>query len=299
MKNKVYKVITDKFIESLERGVIPWEKPWSTAGVLPSNGLTGRQYSGVNILLLGMMPYSQPYWLTFNQAKKAGGNVKKGESSTPVTFWKMLYKDKKTGEKLSRGKAKKWLKNADKRGRVKTIPLLRYYNVFNIEQCENLDEDKIKRAPVKTYDFEPVEKAAEIWDNYPGRPELKTGGGAAYYTPSLDTIQMPENEHFKSPELYYKTLFHESIHSTGAKHRLNRELNGNMRTKSYSKEELTAEIGAAFLNNAAGILEPVFENSEAYIKNWLQALKDEDNQAMIVGAAARAEKAANHILNID
>lgn len=299
-QNKVYKIITDRFIESLERGHVPWDKPWSGGGQLPANGLSGREYSGVNTLLLGMMPYNQPYWLTYKQAQKAGGNVKKGESSTPVIYWQMLYKDRKTGDNLSKSKAKKWSNDPAKKGRVQTIPLLRYYNVFNVDQCENLNPDKIERADVKKYDWEPIAAAGKIWEQYPARPDLQHGGGASYYQPGTDLIQLPEQPQFKSAELYYKTLFHEMIHSTGHKSRLNRDLKPvNMDKSSYSKEELTAEIGAAFLNNAAGILEPTFKNSEAYIKNWLQALKKEDNEKMIVHAAARAQKAADHILNKD
>lgn len=298
MKNSVYKLIQDRFIDRLEDGQIPWAKPWSATGVMPTNGLTGRTYSGVNVLLLGMMPYTQPYWLTFNQAKKAGGNVISGESSTPVTFWNMFYKDSKTGETLTKKEAKKLKRDADKAGRVETIPCLKYYNVFNIEQCENLDESKIQQVEPETHEWEPIEQAAEIWKNMPDRPDLIHGGGHAYYAPADDIIQLPEQEQFTTAEGYYKTLFHEAVHSTGADHRIGRKLTTvNMDKKSYSKEELTAEIGASFLTHAAGIFEPMFENSVAYVNGWLDALRHEDNEKMIIHAAARAQKAADFILD--
>lgn len=299
MKNKVYKIITDRFIDALEKGEIPWEKPWNSAGMMPANGSTGRQYSGVNTLLLGMMPYEQPYWLTFNQAKKAGGNVIKGEKSTPVIFWKINSYDKETGDKLSDKKARKWKKDPAKKSRVKTVPILRYYNVFNVEQCENLDPDSIERVELKSHEWSPMQQAEKIVQGMPNAPKIENnGGGRAFYRPSSDEIQMPARERFDCPAKYYSVLFHEMAHSTGHSSRLDRDLStGMMDKKSYSKEELIAEITSAFLNNEAGILEKEFDNSAAYIAGWLKVFRNEDNENLIVNAAANAQHAADYILN--
>lgn len=293
--NKVYKIIQDRFIESLEAGEIPWNRPWSKAGQMPANAFTGRRYSGVNSLLLGMLRYEQPYWLTFNQAKKAGGNVKKGEKSTPVIYWKLMHFDKQSDKKLTKAEA-----NKRPASQVKTVPLLRYYNVFNIDQCENLDPEKIHREELKTFEFNEIERAQSIADNMPNAPEIDhNGGGRATYSPLKDKIQLPKRERFSTPGGYYAILFHEMIHSTGHESRLNRDLSaGVMDKKSYSKEELIAEIGATFLSADAGILEQErFDNSAAYVNGWLRVFKREDNQTLIVHAAAAAQKAADYILD--
>lgn len=295
-KKTVYGIITERFIEALERGRIPWAKPWSTSGLMPANGLSGRRYSGVNTLILGMMPYEQPYWLTYNQAKKAGGNVKKGEKSTPVVYWMFLYFDKESGKKLSK-------KEGEKRARedVRIVPYPRYYNVFNIDQCENLDEAKIQRAEVKTHEWDADGAAEKIVAGMPDAPKIDhNGGGRAFYRPATDHISMPERERFKSAAGYYSTLFHEMAHSTGHSSRLNRDLtSGAMCKKSYSREELIAEISSAFLNAEAGYLDQEFDNSAAYVNGWLSVFRNEDNERLIITAAAQAQKAADYILNRD
>lgn len=298
MNNKVYQIVTDKFIEALETGVIPWQKPWKEIGGIPANAVSGRRYHGVNPFLLllvsQMKGYTQPYWLTYNQAKNAGGNVKKGEKSAPIVYWNLTYYDKETGDKLSKKEGQS--RPADE---VKTVPYLRYFNVFNIEQCEDLDEDKINRIEIELNDIPPIDAAEAIVRNMPNAPKIEhNGGNRAYYHPRKDEIQLPERGRFNSPEEYYGTKFHEMIHSTGHKSRLDRELQpSKMNKESYSKEELIAELGRSFLNAEAGILEDQFDNSAAYIENWLQVFKDEDNARLIVNAAANAQKAADYILN--
>lgn len=296
--NKVNQIITDRFIKALEEGTIPWEKPWTSNGLFPRNAITNKTYSGVNIMLLAMMPYENPFWLTYKQATKLGGSVKEGEKSTPVTFWKVMYFNRENDEKMDKSKALKWLKDASKKHKVRTVPILRYYNVFNIEQTEDIDPEKLPELPdFESYEHEPHEGAQAIIDAYLERENIPVKDDAiAAYAPHSDSLRMPTMDSFKEVPKYYGTFFHELIHSTGHKTRLNRDLTGNMRTESYSKEELTAEIGASFLNHQVGFLDNTIENSKAYIKSWLNRLRGDDGATYIIHAGARAEKAVEFIL---
>jgi antirestriction protein ArdC len=275
-KKTVYDIVTEKIIEQLEQGIIPWQQPWVTTS--PRNLVSGRAYRGINPILLQMRGFSSPYWVSYKQCTQLGGQVKKGEKATPVVFWTTLdkkEKDAKTGQEKN-----------------KKMFILRYYSVFNIEQCEGL-----KTPDMKVIDFVPVERAEEIVTNYPGKPEIKAAADA-HYVPSTDVLGMPKRETFKSVEMYYSVLFHELVHSTGAKHRLDRGFEATARfgSESYSKEELVAEFGAAFLCAEAGISnEQTSTNSAAYIQNWLKKLKQDSR--LVVMAAAQAQKASDYILD--
>lgn len=274
--DKVKEVVVAKLLEAMESGTIPWRKPWKNSGFAPQN-IAGRKYRGLNWFILGLMPYALPVYLTFNQAKKMGGTVKKGEKGIPVVFWKMLVKEE-DGEK-------------------KTIPMLRYYTVFNISQCEGVALPKrYQVAPVQT--FNPIEKAEAIWASYPNQPTVKHGGDRACYIPKLDEINMPTKEQFMSSEEYYSTLFHEGTHATGHKSRVGRkeiEQVGIFGSMDYSLEELVAEMGSAMLCAEAGIDQPVLENQAAYLKSWYSKLSSDPG--MLITAAARAQKATDYILN--
>jgi antirestriction protein ArdC len=268
----VYEVITARILESLEAGTVPWRKPWRTE--TPKNLISGRDYRGVNVLLLQSTGFASPYWLTFNQARARGGSVKKSERGCPVIFWKV------TDEKTARGK------------REKTF-LLRYYTVFNATQTEGIEIP----APSSCKPFDPMAKCEEVVAAYKGGPAIEYLGGQACYVPALDRIRMPQREHFDSPTAYYATLFHELTHSTGAVHRLNRKgVVDPIRFGShgYALEELVAECGAAFLAAHAGIGSDVVPTSAAYIASWIKQLRNEPR--WIVDAAAQASKAADLIL---
>lgn len=282
MNNKVYDIITERIIAILQKGTVPWHKPWVAGGAmaLPKNLQSGKPYRGVNIFLLHSMEFSSPYWLTFNQALERGGNVRKGEKSTPVVFWKWLEPDEASPDK-------------------KKVPMLRYYSVFNVEQCDGIEYPK---PEAKTFEFTPVESAEKIVESMPQRPEITYGGSSAAYSPTLDIVRMPNREQFEKPEEFYDTLFHELTHATGHESRLNRsgvaDKNEHNRfgTDPYAKEELVAEMGAAFLCANAGIVERTLDNSAAYISNWLERLKNDTK--LVVHAAAQAQKAADFILNV-
>jgi len=274
MSNKVYKIITDKIIGRLKEGNISWKKGWIGQKI---NYVSRNSYSGVNLLLL-----EKPgEYLTFNQAKKLGGHVKKGSKSEMVIYYKML---------------KKTVEEKNERGVVeeveKKIPFLRYYRVFHIDDVEGVE------SKLETTTHDPIESAENIIKNFKDKPkiEIKTSD-RAFYQPRTDKVVVPKMEQFKDLNKYYAAIFHELIHSTGHNSRLNRFTNDDQfifSSKSYSKEELVAEIGSAMLCNIAGIeTDETLDNSAAYIKGWVEKL--ENNHRLIVRASSRAQKAVDLI----
>ncbi len=250
IKRNVYAEVTAKIISQLEAGTIPWRKPWNAA---PASYISKRPYRGVNVWLLDS-DYRFPLWLTFQQAKKLGGYVKKGERGTQIIFWNWMEKesvDADTGEE-----------------KVKKFAILKCYTVFNVGQCEGID--------VEIATIEPIASAEEIIANYENPPALKIGGDRATYNPKLDVIHIPAMETFESPAAYYSTLFHEHIHSTGHSSRLDRQCMMDIQFGSdeYSEEELIAEMGAAFLcsMSCTELIAKTIESSASYIDHWRSRL---------------------------
>jgi antirestriction protein ArdC len=275
----IYEEITNRIISQLENGTIPWHKPW--AGIMSGayNRVSKRPYSLLNQLLLK----HDGEYATYKQWKDLGGTVKSGEKSEIVVFWKILEK-----EEIKNGNAEK-----------KSIPLLKYINVFHVSQVDGVEPKELK-----SIEHEPIEEAESIKNEYMNRENIKIKEiitDNAFYSPSNDYIQVPCKEQYKDIAEFYSTLFHEMVHSTGHRDRLKR-LDCSVKfagfgSEEYSKEELIAEIGSAFLMNHVGIDTPkTFKNSAAYIQNWLQVLKD-DNR-FIVSASSKAEKAMKYILGI-
>lgn len=285
MAVNVYQMVTDRIIEELQKGIVPWKKPWG--GV--SNGAvsyeTGKPYSLLNQLLLGV----PGEYLTFNQCKKLGGNVKKGAKSKFVVFYTMV--ENKHVEVV----------HDDGSVAYATYPMLRYYNVFHIDDCEGI-QSKIKSVESKS--FNPIEEAENVINGYLDREKkLKlriVKSNSAYYSPTFDEVILPLKEQFVSESEFYSTAFHELTHSTMPAYRCDRKQEDKVAafgTEEYSREELVAEIGSAMLCNHCGIdVNETFKNSVAYIQSWMKKLKN-DNK-MIVWAASRAEKSTNYILNI-
>jgi antirestriction protein ArdC len=275
MKNEIYDRITDRITALLTQGTVPWHKPWKARTGLPRNCVSQKPYRGINVFLLLAMSYESPLWLTFRQATQLGGSVRKGEKACPVVFWKQLkIEDKKSGE-------------------TERIPLLRYYHVFNAAQCEGLSTSP---APVETTTGG-KSKPDEIAAKMPQPPTVKHGMTLAYYSPREDCVGLPARERFTTEEGYYATLFHELVHSTGHDKRLKRSTlaeSSGYGTNPYCREELIAEMGAAFLCGQAEIAERTIENSAAYIRGWLTQLKND--KTLIVQAAAQAQKAVDFIL---
>jgi antirestriction protein ArdC len=275
MSEKIYEMVTDKIIEKLEQGTVPWQKPWVSGG-LPKSLVSGKTYRGVNVFLLAIQDYSSPYWLTLKQANDRGGKVRKGEKSTPVIFWNWINKEDKD--------------NPDK---VKKIPFLKYYRVFNVEQCDGLNfpQEEVARP------LNRITECEKVVSDMPKAPRLTHGGNHAYYRPSEDVVNMPASDGFVSDEEYYSTLFHELTHSTGHESRVGREGIKDVQpfgTVDYGKEELVAEMGAAFLCGITGINNKTVDNSAAYINSWLKKIRQD--KKIIVQAAAAAQKASDFIL---
>lgn len=279
-KANVYDMVTNRIIAELEKGKIPWEKPWTGVRSGAYNRITKRPYSLLNQMLL----QHRGEYATFKQWQDLGGHVRKGEKSEIVVFWK-IFESKETDSDTGEIEVKK-------------IPLLRYYNVFHISQVEGVEP----LAPEQLNDeVEPIEAGDKIITYYINREHLnfvECKSNKAYYSPSNDTVVVPLKEQYNIINEYYSTTFHELIHSTGHKDRLNRLQTGTVAafgSEDYSKEECVAEIGSATLMSIAGIETPkTFRNSTAYIQNWLQVLRN-DNK-FIVSASSKAEKAVNYIL---
>ena len=285
MAKSVYEIITERILEKLEQGTVPWHKPWAGGGC-PQNLVSGKEYRGVNVWLLGSQDFSSPYWVTFRQAKQLGGSVRKGERGTPCILWKWINRsdeNPETGEK-----------------ETKQIPLVRYYNVFNAEQCDGISHARLEAEHDEPEPFSPIKSAERIVASYPKPPSISEDGrSAAYYRPATDSIHMPTQETFDSEEHYYATLFHEITHSTGHESRLARPGVSNpirFGSHDYTQEELAAEMGSAFLLAEAGIdAEGLMDNSAAYLASWLRALRND--KKLVVFAGAQAQKAVDHILD--
>ena len=287
----LYNEITTRIIEQLEQGIIPWRKPWAGVTDGAISHATGRAYSLLNQMLLG----KPGEYITFNQCKQEGGMVKKGAKAKMVVFWKMLVRGKKDENGAP-------VLNDEGQPVPEYIPVLRYFQVFHIDDCTGIAAKYADRLPEKPADVNAAAEAALL--DYVRRENISLIteiSDKAYYSPARDLIHLPTLEQYENAADYYSTAFHEATHSTGHATRLNRFSGADacaaFGSESYSKEELVAEIGSACILNELGIETPAtFKNSAAYIQSWLRVLKDD--KRMIISAAARAEKAVKLILNI-
>lgn len=286
-RSSLYDEITDKIISELEVGSVPWVQPWGTAAAkaplaVPRNAATGRQYSGINVLILwgAVIEHGFPSqgWLTFRQALALGGNVRKGEHGTTVVYAdRFVPHDEK--------------KRARETGEdAQAIPFLKRFTVFNAAQCENLPDDvAIAAPPPPTGLIEPkVEDLIRAT-----RIDFRIGGNQAFYVPTLDYVQVPPPQAYFEPINWHRTALHELGHATGHPSRIGRDMTGSFGTKKYAFEELVAEMNAAFCCASLGIV-PTVRHTD-YIGSWLEVLR-EDNRA-IVRAASQASKAAGWLLN--
>ena len=281
MSKSVYEMVTDRIISQLENNIIPWQKPWAGIRSGSFNRISKKPYSLLNQMLL---KYDGEY-ASYKQWQDIGGHVRKGAKSEIVVFWKIQPVEEE---------------HEDGTKEVKQIPFLRYYNVFHISQVDGVEP--LPKEELK--DIEPIEKAESILYDYWTREHItiehKTGDDA-YYSPSRDLIRLPLFEQFINANEYYSTAFHESVHSTMKESRCNRAEERKDKlvafgSEDYSKEELVAEIGSANLMNIIGIeTSGTFQNSTAYIQNWLSVLRNDTK--FIVSASSKAEKAVKYILN--
>lgn len=281
MTSDVYSLVNDRILDALERGIIPWKRPWT--GRLPTNYDSGKEYRGINILTLGIAEmvrgYSSPFWLTFLQANKYGGHIRRGEHATHIVF-----SDKKVKE----------VEKEDGTKELKTWHVVRSYPVFNFAQTEGVPEKET--GPALDPDRDLMKVCNVVLDRMPNPPNYRESGSRAYYMPKQDLVNLPPIETFKTTEGYVATKWHEYGHATGHEARLNRP--GIMGVaafggEDYSFEELVAELTSAYLCAKNGI-DNTLENSTAYIQSWLRALKDD--RSMILKASGKATAAVGYIL---
>ncbi len=278
MKKSAYARVTERMLELLEQGVCPWRRPWNRLRLRPRNFVSDRPYSGVNWFLLEAMAFDLPWFITFHQVKAKGGKVLKGSKGLPVVYWGTLEAGKESP--------------GDDQEEARKIPFLKAYIVFNACQVEGVEFPDLPEA--QPLNFSPIEAAERVLEGWADGPEVLHGYQQACYIPEKDMIQLPPQMRFTSSAEYYCTLFHELGHATGVEKRLNRKIGGSFGDGDYSREELVAEMTAAFLCAHCGIDNSVMENSAAYLQGWIRVLKG-DNK-LVVTAASQAQKAANLIL---
>lgn len=275
--SQVYQIVTDRIIAKLTAGVVPWRQPWANFG-MPRNLATGKEYRGINVFLLASAGYSDPRWLTFNQARECGFSVRKGEKGMPCVFWQ-----------------KGWDRKSDD-GDTEHVDrlILRYYTVFNAAQLAG----DVPTLVDGQRQFAPIDACERVVSEIPDpRPGIEHAGGRAFYSPASDAVTMPARDSFVGPEAYYSTLFHELSHATGHASRLDRKgitQFDKFGSAQYAREELIAEMGAAFLCGQCGIEQATLDNSAAYIASWIRTLRGDPMLA--VTAAAQAQKASDWLL---
>jgi antirestriction protein ArdC len=266
-------LITERILQRLAHGVIPWHQPWDAG--LPRNLVSRQPYRGMNVFLTASAGFASPYWLTFHQAHALGGSIQQGARGMPVVFWKW-FEDDGEGEAID----------------PRRVPLLRSYTVFNLVQTTGIGTPVDPDPPA----FQPIACCEAVVAQMPQRPRSQHGAARACDSPRLDVVHMPQAAWFEAPEAYYSTLVHELIHSTRHASRLNRATLTDpcaFGSPTYSKEELVAEMGAAFLCGVCGIENRTVDNSAAYIASWWRVL-GQDIRIVLV-AAAQAQRAADSI----
>lgn len=273
-KLDIHQLVTDQLIAKLESGTKDWKKSWATvAGGLPLR-VTGQHYKGINLLILMLAGRAAQTWMTYRQAVELGGQVRGGETGTKVVFFKTLV-----------------VEDRDDPEKEKEVPMLRTFTVFNVEQIDGLPE-RFYPKPGEAQHAEPRLEDADAYIKATGA-RIDHGGDRAYYQPGTDSIRLPEFDQFETAVAYYGTAMHELVHWTGADHRLERNLKTPFGTKDYAREELVAEIGAAFVCAGMNIESEVRDDHAAYLAAWLKILK-EDKKA-IFKAAAAAQKAVDFL----
>lgn len=276
--DKIHKIIAQKFIDMIENGMADgkWIAPWDKiASDLPMNFTNKRHYNGINIFLLWAAGYASPYWGTYKQWQEAGAQVKKGEKGTMIVFWKIVESKKKF----------------DSDGNPETFPIPRYYKVFNSDQVEGWNAPTIETREHETNE---IHAHCDAIINATGA-KIRHGGNMAMYVPSLDVINLPEFEAFHTADDYYQTAFHELVHWTGHKSRLDRNIYNRFGDHAYALEELVAELGATIMGARVGIDISTRTDHAKYVKGWLKALKEEPSCLMHV--ASKSNKAVKFLLD--
>jgi antirestriction protein ArdC len=266
-------IVNSAICEALEKGVVPWKKPWK-GRALPMNMISRKPYRGINLLLLSLSPFTSPYYLTYKQVEELGGYVVAGSKGFRIVYWRIL-------------------EHVSPEGELTTIPLLKYYVCFSVEQVSGIPEGKIPQ--VEKNKVPPIARCESILRRMPKRP-LINGARDAYYDMSRDVVGIPPRGQFVNAEEYYSTLFHELGHSTAHPSRLNREVKDPQLSmkENYSKEELVAELCNSYLSHISGISPRTIGNHASYAASWLRVF--DNDRWFLLSASASAQKAANFIL---
>ena len=284
----IYDTITNQIIAALERGTDTFSLPWhrSTAPLpRPVNAATGKAYRGINVLALWANAEAQDFghgfWATYRQWHSLGAQVRKGEKASPIVFYKVF--DKRDDDQA---------KESDSSTRI----FAQASHVFNASQVEGFAMPKVPDGE----DFDPIPQADSFVAGTGA--SVRIHGDSAHYTPSTDTITMPDRERFfttssgSAAQNWYATLLHELVHWTGADHRLARTFGKRFGDDAYAMEELVAELGSAFLCGDLGLSTSPRPDHASYLASWLKVLKA-DNRAIITAASAAA-KAAEWLENL-
>ena len=287
MKN-LYEEITQRIVEQLEKGISPWKSPYFSKTGFPTNFTTRKQYRGINVLLLGSLRFTSPFFLTFLQAKELGGNVRKGEKGFLVVKYGTYSKGDEQAPEV----------DERRRGYLKA------YTVFHATQVDGIEFPEPQSLPELSI-TEKTDRARAIIEGMPKCPPIHEGSALPCYRPRTDSVHMPAKRYFTDEEAYYSTAFHELAHATGHVSRLARKslmahtgikTAGDTGQQTYAEEELVAEMAASFLNAHAGIIEEELENSAAYLKGWADTLRRKEAASWVVRAASEGQKACDFIL---
>jgi antirestriction protein ArdC len=283
-RESVYAEVTRRVIAELEQGRLPWVQPWDSAAcgcTMPANGVTGRAYSGINVLILWAAVIEGGWraqrWLTFRQALGAGGHVRKGEKGLTI-----CYADRFT-PKGEQARAR------DEDREARQVAFLKRFTVFNVEQCEGLPE-ALTALPVLPDERETLPHAEALIAATGA--DFRIGGDRAFYAPAQDFVTVPPQQAYPEPVNWYRTALHELGHWTGHVSRLDRDQSGAFGSAAYAREELVAEMASAFTCASLGIV-PTFRHAD-YVGAWLEVLRDDEHA--IFRAASLASKAADFLL---
>ena len=278
--SNIYQRVTDQIVAAIEAGAGNYTMPWHTDGTditQPVNAASGKAYRGINVIALWATAqacgYTGARWATYKQWQELGAQVRKGEKSAPVVFWKIFDKDEEQTEEPGENDRRRFM--------------ARGYSVFNASQVEGYEAPPAVILPPS----ERIGRAEDFFSSL--RADIRHGGNQAYFQPSTDHIQMPPFEAFRDAVSYYVTLSHEATHWTGIKSRLDRDMSGRFGSEGYAVEELVAELGAAFLCGSLGLANESHPDHAAYVASWLKVLRS-DNRAIFT-AAAKAQQAADYL----
>lgn len=283
-RGSLYSEVTARVIAELEQGRLPWVQPWDSAAcgcTMPANPATGRQYSGINVLILWSATIERGYrlqrWLTFRQALSLGGYVRRGEKGTVVCY----------ADRFTPRAEEERARNEEREARQ--VAFLKRFTVFNVDQCDGLPEG-VTRLPEFPEERETIPHAEALIAATGA--DFRIGGSEAFYSPAADFVQVPPQQAYRDQINWYRTALHELGHWTGHRSRLDRDLPGGFGSAPYAREELVAEMASAF-TCASLAIQPTVRHAD-YVGAWLAVLR-EDEKA-IFRAASLASKAADYLL---